>query len=78
MFMRATCDGLWKLHLSAFRMMLPYFHRFGHTNYAKWGAVYIAQMHMLPPDMSEEFQQGNFVVRIGKSTFNQVDSDQSG
>ena len=35
-FTRAQRDGLWELHLSAFRDMLPFFHRYDHTNYARW------------------------------------------
>ncbi|XP_014666278.1 PREDICTED: uncharacterized protein LOC106808189 [Priapulus caudatus] len=30
-FTRAQRDGLWELHLSAFRDMLPYFHQYDHT-----------------------------------------------
>ena len=47
-FTRASPDGLWKLHLESFRKMLLFLHRFGHTNYAKWGSVYLVQMNMLP------------------------------
>ena len=30
LFTRAQRDGLWDLHLSAFKMMLPYFHHYSH------------------------------------------------
>ena len=48
LFTRASRDGLWELLLSTFKWMLPYFFRYDHTNYAKWGIVYLAEMNMLP------------------------------
>ena len=57
--------------------MLPFFHRYDHTNYARWGSVYLAQMKMLPPEVLEEFEQGNWVVKGSTNVFNQVDLDHS-
>ena len=54
--------------------MLPYFFRYDHTNYAKWGTVYLAEMNMLPQVLSE-FREGNFVVKVGHGKFNQVDGN---
>ena len=72
-FTRAQRDGLWELHLSAFRDMLPFFHRYDHTNYARWGCVY-----EIPTDVEEEFKKGNFVVKgSGCRKFDQVDPDHS-
>jgi hypothetical protein len=42
MFTRGETDGIWDLYLYAFRCMLPWFFRYDHTNYARWGAVYLA------------------------------------
>ena len=74
---RAQRDGIWDLHLDAFRQMLPYFFRYDHHNYARWGTVYLAEMHMLPAEVESEFQAGNFVVKDSNHTFNQVDPDHS-
>ncbi len=76
-FTRAQRDGLWKLHLHAFKRMLPYFFMYDHVNYARWGTIYLAEMANLPPDVLHEFQQGNFVVKQSKRRFNQVSPDQS-
>ena len=76
-FTRARRDGLWELHLYAFRRMLPFFFRYDHVNYARWGTVYLAEMAKLPPDILLEFQQGNFVVKHANLRFNQVSPDQS-
>jgi len=76
-FTRAQREGNWKLHLEAFRCMLPYFMRYNHTNYARWGTIYLNEMHQLPPQVEEEFLQGNFVVKRARQNFNQVDPDQS-
>lgn len=74
-FIRAQRDADWDLHLEAFRRMLPYFHRYDHTNYAKWGTVYLAEMNQLPQEVEEEFKAGNFVVKASQLKFNQVDPD---
>ena len=63
LFTRAQRDGIWELHLSAFRSMLPYFMRYNHTNYARWGTVYLNEMYQLPPEVKKEFDAGNFVIK---------------
>lgn len=77
LFIRAQRDGLWELHLYAFREMLPYFHHYDHINYARWGCVYLATMNQLPEEVKEEFDKGNFVVKESNRRFNQVDPDHS-
>lgn len=76
-FIRAQREGLWDSHLDAFHAMLPYFHRYDHFNYARWGTVYLSEMNQLPEDIAHEFRQGNFVVKGSDNLFNQVDPDHS-
>ena len=57
--------------------MLPYFMRYDHLNCARWGPVYLAEMHQLPEPVLSEFQRGNFVVKRSGQKFNQVDPDQA-
>ena len=56
--------------------MLPFFYYYDHYNYAKWGAIYIAEIKNLPAEIEEEFKQGNIVVKRSGRRFNQVDADQ--
>ncbi|PIK40695.1 hypothetical protein BSL78_22450 [Apostichopus japonicus] len=77
MFTRAQRDGVWDLHLFAFREMLTYFLRYDHYNYGRWGPVYLAEMSQLPADVLTEFQRGKFVVKGSNRRFNQVDPDQA-
>lgn len=77
MFTRAERDGIWRLHLYSFRSMLPYFHHYDHTNYARWGAIYLAEMNQLPPEVLTNFEKGDFVVKRNNRLFNQVSPDQS-
>ena len=44
LFLRAERDGNWELHLSAFQGMLPLMLWYDHTNYGRWGPVYLADM----------------------------------
>ena len=77
MFTRAQREGIWDLYLHSVRHMLPYFFRYDHLNYARWGSVYIAMMEQLPKEVLEEFKMGNFVVKWNESKFNQVSRDHS-
>lgn len=77
MFTRAQRDGIWDLHLFSFRCMLPYFMRYDHTNYARWGPIYLAEMHQLPAEVLEVLKKGNFVVKRSAADFNQVSPDQA-
>ena len=76
-FIRAQREGNWELHLFAFQSMLPFFMRYNHTHYARWGTIYIREMHNLPEEIEHEFLQGNFVVKGAALKFNQVDPNQS-
>ncbi len=57
--------------------MLPYCMRYDHTNYAKWGVIYLAEMHQLPLQVQEEFRRGNFVVKRSRAKFSKVSPDQA-
>ena len=80
-FIRPDRVGNWQLHLDSFAAMLPWLTIYDHTNYTKWGPVYLADMKSLEETAHEihrEFQMGNFVVRRSTHCFNQVPVDQSG
>ncbi|KAJ8410626.1 hypothetical protein AAFF_G00195300 [Aldrovandia affinis] len=51
--------------------------RYNHVNYARWGTIYLNEMHQLPQLVKKEFEAGNFVVKRSLHCFNQVDPDQS-
>ena len=55
MFTRPQREGIWDLHLHIFRHMLPYFFRYNHLKYARWGSMY----NQLPREVLEEFKKGN-------------------
>ena len=75
LFIRAQRKGTWDLHLYSFHKTLPFFHRYDHTNYARWGPVYLAQMKQLPAEVQTEFNKGNWVVKGSSRRFNQVNPD---
>ena len=79
-FLRAEREGNWKLHLSAFAAMLPWFAIYNHTNYTRWGAIYLADIQNIEdtnPDVYAEFVQGNFVVKKTGHNFNKISTDQA-
>ena len=68
-FTRALWDGDWKLFLTSFAEMLPWFAAFDHYYYTRWGAVFLADMNLLPvtaPDVFEGFLAGDFVTKERK------------
>ena len=74
-FIRAERDGNWTLQLEAFAAMLPWLTIYDHTNYARWGPVWPADMKLLEktaPEVHSEFVSGNFVVKRTSRRFNQV------
>ncbi|MES9879848.1 MAG: hypothetical protein ABW185_03105, partial [Sedimenticola sp.] len=79
-FIRANRDGNWSLHIDAFAAMLPWMTIYDHTNYARWGPIYLADMKGLAataPEVYAEFMAGNFVVKRSNKRFNQVPVDQA-
>ena len=79
-FNRANREGNWQLHLDSFATMLPWLTVYGHTNYARWGPAYMAEMKRLSesaPEVHREFMIGNFVIKRSKHRFNQVPPDQA-
>lgn len=77
LFPPAQRDGIWDLHLCVFQQMLPYFMQYNHINYARWGTIYLNEMHQLPQPVKREFEAGNFVVKRSLHHFSQVDPDHS-
>ena len=79
-FTRAIREGKWDLYLSSFSEMLPYFAAFDHSNYTRWGVIFLADMKMLPqtaPEVQQAFESGHFVTKETASTFNQIPDDQA-
>ena len=77
-FIRAERTGDWLLHVQAFTAMLPWLTVYDHTNYARWGPVYLTDMKALEitaPEVYEEFLAGNFVVKRSNNYFNEVPVD---
>lgn len=77
MFTCAERVGCWGLYMRSFRLMMPYFFRYDHFNYARWGSVFIVEMDNLAKEVSDEFNKGNFVVKWNARKFNQVSPDHS-
>ena len=79
-FTRAIREGKWDLYLSSFSEMLAYFAAFDHSNYTRWGVIFLADMKMLPltaPEVQQAFERGDFVTKETASTFNQIPDDQA-
>ena len=79
-FIRAKREGNLELHLVSFARMLPWFAMYNHTNYARWGPFYLADMRQLAtstPEFYEHFQDGMFSMKRTDSKFSRVFVDQA-
>ena len=68
------------LYLQSFESMLPWLCIYDHTNYARWGPVYLLDTKLLEkkaPKVYEEFMNGKFVLKRSQKYFNQVPPDQA-
>ena len=77
-FTQALRCGDWKLYMSAFKSMMPWFAAYDHTHYTRWGAVFIADMENLAqtaPRVYQGFLDGDFVAREAKHSFNKMPFD---
>ena len=80
LFLRATRTQDWSLHLACIRRMLPWFYAYNHTNYARYGTYYWADMSTLStrnPSAHEALQSGDFCVARSERHFAQVPVDQA-
>ena len=78
-FIRSERNGNWILHQEAFTAMLSWLTIYDHTNYARWGPVYLAGMKLLEntaPEVDAEFLDGNSVVKRTKKQLNEISADQ--
>lgn len=65
-FIRATREGNWLLHLSAVRSMLPWFFAYDRVNYSRYLSIYwceMTNMHLTHPSVCCEFSAGKFAVQ---------------
>ncbi len=79
-FIRSIREGNWQLYLSTFSEMLKVFAAFNHTNYTKWGAVFLADMKMLEETalpVYEGFVRGDFAIKETDHRYNQIPDDQA-
>ena len=78
MFVRATREGGWNLHLESLKALTKYFFAHDRLNYARLVPLYLAQMQKIEvddPDIYEEFMQGNFCVNKSEIPFCAIGPD---
>ena len=76
MFVKAEREGDFALHLLCCRRMMPYFFAAKHVNYARYGICYINTMEKLPPEVLNQFMNGDeHVMRHQEGIWNAIWSD---
>ena len=81
MFIRASREGNWLLHLACFREMLPWFFAYDQINYSRYGAYYLSTMKVLESTHSiihKHLISGHFAVQLShNSSFAKIPEDQA-
>ena len=70
LFIRATRDRDWSLHLASVHALLRWMFAYDRTNYSRYLPVYWFDMNNLPtthPFVHQELERGNFTVQKGKN-----------
>ena len=79
LFVRASREGEWELHLSTLRSMMPWFMAYDRVNYARYAPVYWLEMKDVAtkhPVIDEKFHNGEFCVqRQGHHGFASIPMD---
>ena len=79
-FIQASREGLWLLHLAALEQLCPLFFSQNRLKYAQHVPEYIAKMYELQDSDSavwEAFMEGNFCVKKGSIPFTSLGVDQA-
>ena len=66
LFIRATREGNWSLHLASVRALLPWMFAYDRINYSRYLPVYWFEMNNLPithPFVHQAFEKGHFSVQ---------------
>ena len=78
LFIRASRQQCWELHLEALNAMVPYFFAFDMLNYARLTPVYLSQMAELKEKDRvtwQLFERGNFSVNKSSVAFTAIGAD---
>ena len=78
LFIRASRDQLWELHLQSLHAFCPYFFALDMINYARTTPVYLSQMYAIKekdPQTWEFLSDGGFSVNKLKVQFSSIGSD---
>jgi len=78
LFVRASRQGLWELHLASLNMFVKYFFAYNQQNYAQLSPVYLSEMYSMKEDdlISWEFlKTGNFCVNKSTTSFCALGTD---
>ena len=78
LFIRASREQSWNLHLQSLHLLCPYFFAFDMLNYARMTPVYLSQMYRLEeqdPETWNMFNMGNFSVNKSRIPFTAIGAD---
>ena len=57
--------------------MLPWLAALDHTNYLRWGCIFLCDMHRQPASAADEFVNGDFTIKKTERIFSAIGIDQA-
>ena len=76
-FVRSPRQFDFSLFTASFEVMLPWLAAHNHSNYLRWGCIFLCDMHRLPASVADEFVKGHFTLKKTERIFSAIRMDKA-
>ena len=76
-FGRSLRQSDFSLFTASFEAMLPWLAALNHSNYLRWGCIFLCDMHSLAASDADEFVEGHFTIKKTERIFSAIGIDQA-
>ena len=76
-FVHSLHQSDFSLFTASFEAMLPWLAALNHSNYLRWGCIFLCHLHRLPASVADEFVKGHFTIKNTELHFPAIGIDQA-
>ena len=76
-FGRSQRQSDFSLFTASFEAMLTWLAALNHSNYLRWGCIFLCDMHSLAASVADEFVEGHFTIKKTERIFSAIGIDQA-
>ena len=76
-FVRSLRQSDFSLFTASFEAMLLWLAALDHSNYLRWGCIFLCDMHRQPASVADEFLMGHFTIKKTERFFSAIEIDQA-